>query len=223
MAVLKSITMLLAGCTMATVLQAQPIFSLSSDFNLQRSLKKDQDYWAVGQAVTLQYNFSAKDGATVALSYFSNGRFTDPLVAVAKDPLTLPAVIPYENFAKMRFKHFSLGWKHYLVGSATMERGPGIYTHAGLGVLLGLVQNTHSVTLDTATYMVPVLAGKENFKRLTLDLGLGMEYPLGADLYLYGELKTILPLTDYPSPYILDNKYTPYTAMAAIGFRLLFN
>ncbi|RYY55285.1 MAG: hypothetical protein EOO09_11080 [Chitinophagaceae bacterium] len=204
--------------------RAQAIFSMASDFNLQRSVKTGQEYWAVGQIVSVQFNFTPKDAAYAWVGYFGYGRIrNEGLLAEVKEPSTIPFVIRYDNRTKMRYKHVSLGWKHYFTGSATSERQPGIYSLAGLGILLGQVVNTHSTPIDTALYNMPVLAGTAHFKRLTLDLGLGFELPIGGDLYLYSELKTILPLTDYPSPYILDNKYTPYTAMAALGFRIMFN
>lgn len=47
--------------------------------------------------------------------------------------------------------------------------------------MLGTVTNVHSVAIDTALYTLPVLSGKANFKRLTFDLGLGAEFPVGGD------------------------------------------
>ncbi|RYY62304.1 MAG: hypothetical protein EOO05_03275 [Chitinophagaceae bacterium] len=220
----KLFSLSLCCLVIAGTVKGQTLFSLSSDVNLQRSVKKGQEYWAVGQTVTLHYNFTPQDAAYAWVAYFSNGKFTNRnLLAEVKEPGTIPVAIRYDNTAKMRFKHISLGWKHYFTGSAVSERKPGIYSLAGLGILLGLVSNSQSVVIDSAMYQMPVVPGSQNFKRLSIDLGLGAEVPLGADLYLYGELKAILPITDYPSRYILDNKYTPYTAMAALGFRILFN
>ena len=212
--------------SLATTAQAraQTRVSMSSDFNLQRSLKKGQKYWAVGQTVTVQFNATPVDAAYAWVAYFSNGRFGNALIADAKSPVTTPSTIPYESATKMRYKHISLGWKHYYIGTAVADsRKFGLYSMTGLGLMLGLVQNAQSVVLDTMQYHLPVLPGKENFKRLTLDLGIGGEVAMGADLYFYAELKAVLPLTDAPNRYILDNKYTPYTAMAALGFRILFN
>ncbi len=78
----------------------------------------------------------------------------------------------------MRMKHFSAGWRKYLKGTAAAENGWNIYAYAGLGIFMGRVENSHSVAIDTADYNVPVLSGTANFKRLTLDLGLGWELPL---------------------------------------------
>jgi len=220
----KTLCFLILLLPVAAVVNGQTLFSLSSDFNLQRSLKKGQEYWAVGQTVTLHYNFTPQDAAYVWVAYFSNGKFRNKgLLAEVREPGTIPVAIRYDNHAEMRFKHISMGWKHYFTGSAVSEKAVGVYSLAGLGILLGLVSNSPSVKIDTALYRLPVLTGSKNFKRLTIDLGLGTEVPLGADLYVYGEIKAILPITDYPSPYIVDNRYTPYTAMAAVGFRILFN
>ncbi len=197
--------------------------SIASDINLQRSLKQGQEYWAVGQVVRFDFNFTAKDAAYAWFAYFSNGKFNQSLVAEANSPVTVPEEVPFDSRTKMRFKHLSLGWKHYYVGGTGGESGQfGLYSLGGLGLMLGLVQNAQTVAFDTIQYHLPVLPGMQNFKRLTLDLGVGTEVGLGADLYLYGELKTILPLTDAPNRYILDNKYTPYTAMVSVGFRILF-
>ena len=198
-------------------------FSIATDFNLQRSFKKGTQYWAVGQILSAQLHFSSKDAGYAWLGYFSNGRFSNQVLATPKIPISSLPGLPYTSNTRMRFKHVSLGWKHYLLGDAMTERRPGAYTLAGLGILLGLVQNDHAEAIDTNSYYLPVLPGRQNFKRMTLDLGIGGEYYLGADLYIFGEAKAIIPMTDAPNRYLLDNKYTPYTGSLSVGFRILFN
>ena len=87
---------------------------------------------------------------------------------------------------------------------------------------MGRIENTHSVTIDTSLYDLPVWRGKANFKRLTLDPGFGFEHYLGGDISIYAEARTWIPTTDYPSKYILKNKDAPWTAMISLGLRVFF-
>jgi hypothetical protein len=66
------------------------------------------------------------------------------------------------------------------------------------------------------------LSGKANYKRLTFDIGAGVEFPLGGDFYIYSEGKVFIPTTDYPSKYLFINDRAPYTGMLSVGLRLLF-
>jgi hypothetical protein len=122
----------------------------------------------------------------------------------------------------MRIRHFSLGWKKYLKGNAEIEKGWSLYSYAGLGIMFGSVTNTHSESIDTALYSVPVLGGSAGFKRLTLDLGLGWEQPLAGDFYIYAEGRALLPTTDYPSPYLFVNNKAPLVGALAAGLRIYF-
>lgn len=201
---------------------SQPRFSIATDLGLQRSFKKEQQYWAVGQTVQVQYNINPKSGFYTWISYYSVGKFRNHLTATAKSTTTTPQLVNYDNDAQMRFKHFSLGWRRYLKGSCIAEEKWSLYGYAGLGILLGRVFNIHSVSLDTSIYFVPVRAGKANFKRLTADLGLGWEMPVGADVYLYAEGRVWIPTTDYPSKYLFVNDNAPFVGMVNFGLRILF-
>lgn len=200
----------------------QPRFSIATDLSLQRSFKKEQQYWAIGQTVHGHFHFTPTDGIYIWISYYTNGKFRNSVIATAKSTLTLPQQKSYTNSALMRFKHFSTGWKKYLKGSFDAEEGWNLYGYAGFGLLLGLVENTHSVVLDTALYNVPVISGKANFKRLTLDLGLGCEVPVSGDVYLYAEGRAWVPTSDYPSKYIFVNNNAPLVGMLNAGIRILF-
>lgn len=202
---------------------AQPIrFSIATDLGLQRSFKKEQQYWAGGHTIQAQFHFSPKDGAYAWVSYHTNGKFNNNVTATAKSIATVPQQINYTNNAVMRFKHISIGWKRWLKGTFNAEAGWNIYGYAGFGVLLGRVDNSHSVSIDTVVYNVPVRSGKANFKRLTLDLGLGWEAPLGADVFIYAEGRAWVPTTDYPSKYIFVNDNAPLVGMFNVGIRILF-
>ena len=89
-------------------------------------------------------------------------------------------------------------------------------------MLLGRVINTHSPAIDTSLYDLSVKSGKANFKRLTLDLGLGWEADLGGNIYFYNEARVWVPTTDYPSKYIFINKDAPLVASLNFGIRILF-
>lgn len=123
----------------------------------------------------------------------------------------------------MRFKQISIGWKRYLKGTYDSEEGWNLYGIAGFGLLLGRIQNTQSVTTDTSLYNVPVTGGKDNFKRLTADLGLGWEVHLGGGIYFYTEGKVWIPTTDYPSNYIFINEKAPLVISLNAGIRILFD
>jgi hypothetical protein len=207
-------------CLSATAYNQQ--FSMATDIDLQRSFKKEQRYWAVGQALQAHFHLTSKDGIYVWVSYYSNGKFNNKLQAIAKSALTVPAQINYTNAALMKFKHISTGWKKYLKGAANAEDKWNLYAYAGFGLLLGRIENKHSVIVDTAKYQVPVFAGKANFKRLTFDLGLGWEIPMTGDIYFYIEGRTWLPTTDYPSKYIFVNENAPLAGMLSAGFRVFF-
>lgn len=198
-------------------------FSLSTDLALQHSFKKEQRYWSVGQTVQANFAFTAKDGISAFLSYYSNGKFNNNLDAVAKSFSTSPQQIHFVNKALMRYKHITVGWKHYLKGNFENEESWSMYGFAGLGLTMGRIENSHSVNIDTADYSVPVYKGKANFKRLTFDLCLGWERMLGGGIYFYNEARMEIPTTDYPSSYLFVNKNAPLMGTLNFGIRITFN
>lgn len=200
----------------------QPRFSAAVDASLQRSFKKEQQYWAFGNTLQAQFSFAPKDAAYIWVSYYSNGKFTNKLTATAKAPATVPQQINFDNHAQMRFKQVSLGWKKYLKGRFDADEKWNLYSTLGFGLVLGWVNNTQAPSIDTSLYNNIVQAGKANFKRLTIDAGLGVEFPLGADIFLYSEGRMWIPTTDYPSKYIFVNKDAPLIGMFNLGMRVLF-
>jgi len=197
-------------------------FSFATNLDLQRSIKKDQRFWTIGQTINAIFNITPKEGVYVSFSYYTNGNFKNNLTATAKSTLTSPQEINYVNSSQIRFKQFSIGWRKYLVGACDIEKGWNLYASAGLGLLPGRVSNVHSTSIDTVFYNVPVLSGVANFKRLTADLAVGYEKPIGAYFFLYAEGKAWIPASDYPSKYIFVNDNAPLTAMFAVGLRILF-
>ncbi len=200
----------------------QTRFSLATDLSILRSFKKEQQFWSVGQTVKFHFHFTPRDGAYAWLSYYSRGKFTNRLVADAKDPVTLPQQVNFDNKAEMSFKHISFGWQHYFKGSSDSESGMNVYGYAGFGLMFGRATNVHSANIDTATYYLPVLNGEAGFKRLTLDLGIGVEAPVGGDVFAYFEGRAHVPTTDYPSQYLFINRNAPFVAAANVGIRILF-
>ncbi len=217
------ISLLFAFSFSSTVHSQQTQFSLATDLGLQRSFKKEQRYWAVGQTLHAHFHFTSREGAYCWISYYSIGNFSNDLAATAKLPATSPQQVNYVNRAQMRFKHISVGWKHYLKGFYNNEDNWNLYGYAGFGLILGRVENSHSITIDTALYNVPVRRGKANFKRLTLDLGLGWEVNMGGTIYFYNEGRVWVPTTDYPSKYIFVNRDAPLVASISFGIRVLFD
>lgn len=207
-----------------TIVKAQQArFSLSTDFSVLRSLKKQQHFWTVGQTVSGHFHFSGKNEAYLWFTYYNNGKFNNNLTAEAKLPATTPQQIGYTNGASMDFRHLSIGWKHYIIGASNSEDHWNLYGSAGFGLMMGRISNTLSTIIDTSQYTVPVTPGNGHFKRLTLDLCLGYEVPVGGDIFVYLEGRTLIPTTDYPSSYLSVNKDAPLTVAVNIGFRILFD
>jgi hypothetical protein len=200
----------------------KPHFSLATDVSILRSFKKDQRYWSIGQTVRFDFHFTPKDQAYAWISYYSDGKFSNALAASAKSQTTVPQQINYKNKAELRFKHISLGWKRYLKGTYNSEKEWNLYGYAGFGLMMGRILNTHSVAIDSGVYYIPVRSGQAEFKRLTWDLGLGVEFPAGGDIYIYFEGRALVPASDYPSQYLLINNKAPFTGAANLGLRILF-
>jgi hypothetical protein len=201
---------------------SQTTFSLASDFTVLRSFKKQQQFFAVGQTIAGHFHITPKEGVYVWLAYCTNGKFNNDINATAKSALTVPQEITYNNRSTLKFQHISVGWKHYLKGSSNAESKWNLYGYAGFGLMFAQVVNTQSPGVDSSDYTLPVFPGKANFKRLTFDLGLGYEMPLGGDVFLYAEGKTLIPTTDYPSDHLFINNNAPFTASVNLGLRILF-
>ena len=197
--------------------------SVTTDASILRSVKEEQRYWAFGQTVAVHFHFTPKDGAYAWICYYTQGRFSNNVTADAKSSATVPQQISYVNNSALRMRHISLGWKRYLKGTFDSEKTWNLYAYAGFGLMIGRVVNTHSSTIDSSLYAIPVQSGTGNFKRLTFDVGLGAEFPLSASIYFYFETRALLPTTDYPSPYLLVNENAPLTVAANIGLRILFD
>jgi len=202
----------------------QTRISFATGVSVQRSFKKEQRFWTFGQDVVMNWHFTHSDGAYASVCYYSNGNFKNLLSASAKASTTFPQEIFFTNKAQVRLEQISLGWRHYFWGTNDTEGNWNLYGIAGFGLIFGKATNIYSVIVDTSLYNAPQqpVNGSGRFKRLTLDLGLGCEIPLGADLYFYSEAKTWIPTTDYPSRYLFVNNNAPFTGMISAGLRILF-
>lgn len=213
----------LALLLLSTASAQPPRLSLASNGVLLRSFKPDQQYWSFGQTVQFIFHTSPTDGPYAWIAYFSDGKFINRLQAQAMQSSTTPQTVNFDNSAHLRFKHISLGWRKYLKGRYDADKSWNLCAMAGFGLLLGRIENTQSTHIDPLLYSVPVQAGKANFKRLTLDLGLSPEFPVGADVCLYLDGRIHIPTTDYPSPYLFVNRKAPLTAGLGLGVRILIN
>jgi len=198
-------------------------FSISTDASLLRNLNRRQKFWAFGQTVHLNFPLSEKDAVYAWISYYTPGKFKNNFVAVAKDPLFSPQQVSYTAYSALRYRQLSIGWKHYFTGAYNEELDWSIYGLAGFGMLIGKATNTYDRPVDTASYQVQSPAeGSGNFKRLTFDVGLGVDFPVSTGVFLYTELRTWIPTTRYPSTYLYkDNYHIPALAIVNLGIRLL--
>jgi hypothetical protein len=201
---------------------AQVGFSFATDISLFHNFSPDQQFWAVGETVQSNIHFSKKQSAYAWISYYTPAKYSNDFTASAKSATTTPSTIPFTATAQWKTGHVSVGWKHYFKGSYDAETGYNIYSIAGFGLMFTKVENTFSAPVDTSLYSAPTLAGTDKIYRLSLDLGLGLEYPISGNFYLYGDLRTWLPTSDYPSPYLHNNKNVPLPAIVSLGLRIPF-
>ena len=205
-----------------SVLSAQAGFSTASDFGLQFNLRKTQQFTAVGFSLQTIFHVNQKNAGYVCFGLYSNGKYSNKLSATAKQPGTIPQQVIYNDTSKMQLKEFSIGWRWYLKGKADNPKSWNLYSCAGLGLMFGRIENYAKTVPDTSIYQLPILHGRGSFKRLTVDLALGGEIPLGGDVYFYTDLRTWIPTSSYPSKYLLVNNDAPWILLVCSGIRIYF-
>jgi hypothetical protein len=210
---------LLLGCIYG---HAQIRISVAPDLSMMRNFSPKQKFWSLGQTVQFNFHFNAKQSAYAWLTYYTPGKFKNNFNAIAKSPTTNPSVIPFKASARWRNNELSVGWKHYFKGSYDAEAGYNIYSTAGFGLMFTKVENIFTPAIDTSLYTTPTLPGNSEFYRLTIDLGIGVEFPIGGNFFLYSDVRTWIPTSDYPSPYLHNNKNVPLPFMISGGMRILF-
>ena len=201
---------------------SQVPLSFSSDLNVLHNFKKQQRYWAIGAHLQFCFHVTPKDGIYSWFGFYTNGKFTNHLVATAKSTATIPQQVNYTDTTQMHFQHISFGWKKYLKGLPLAEKGWNLYSSAGFGLMLGKLNNYSNRRPDSLIYGLPIRGGEARFKRLTLDLALGVEFPFASDMYLYSDTRLFIPTTDYPSKYIFVNEKAPMVGSIGVGIRILF-
>ena len=199
------------------------MFSLASDISFLRNLSPGQKFFALGQTIKGNFHFTQKDAAYAWLSYYSKGKLNFKGTAKSKSLLTNPQQIPYSVRSTIKYNQYSVGWKRYLKGSFDIEKDWALYGYAGFGLLFGKAENVFDPGIDTIEYNIDTpFPGIGKFTKLTFDIGLGAEYPVITDLYVYSEIRTWIAASDYPSGYLRNNKNFPSVIALNIGARILF-
>jgi hypothetical protein len=125
----------------------------------------------------------------------------------------------------MKLRQFSIGIKKYFIGSYETLEKFNLYASGGFGLIFGSASNTFSNYIDTALYTIQnnVVHGSGDFKRLTLDLAGGIEFPVSYEIFVYSEIRMHIPTTNYPNSYLLKNSNAPLLGGINLGIRILFN
>src|SRR5439155_21618037 len=115
-------------------------------------------------------------------------------------------------------------WKHFFQGNYEDDENYHIYSLVGFGIMPIRAENLLASTPDTSRYTLlrTQLRGRGHFTRLTLDFGGGVEYPLGANIFVYAEGMTWLSAPADPSPYMHSTKKFPLPVIVSLGMRILF-
>lgn len=226
---LKKLFLLFTIIGLGTAVRGQNAFSLATDLSLLRNMNRDQEFSVLGQSIRTYLHLKPRESVYASIAYYTKGTFSNSITALAYDTATRPQQLNYTARSSIRYTNLSFGWVHYFKGAYNLEAYEGkdtwnLYGSAGFGLLLGTAENSHSPAVDTALYRKPSLSqeGTGEFKRLTLDLALGAEVQIGAGFYLYGEARTWLRASSYPSPYLF-NKKAPNVGILSGGLRLLID
>jgi len=214
---------LLLALSIACFCQAQKGFSLATDLSLLQNVQPKQRFFTIGQTLKVNLHLGQKDAVYVWLSYYGKGNFRFRESALANSPFASPQRIDFSVRSTLRYNQFSVGWKRYFKGDFEEEKGLNIYGYAGFGLLRGRVENRYSQPIDSSRYSTGApLEGRGRFARLTVDGGLGAERSVAPYIFVYSELRTWLPASDYPSKYLRRNDNMPSVIALNIGARLLF-
>lgn len=202
---------------------SQEAVSFGTDIGLLRNFGKDQKFWTVGQSIVGTFHFTPRHSAYTWFKYYIPGKFSNDFTATARDAATSPQQVNYTVKANWAFREFSIGYKGYLAGSYDNEIGFNVYALAGLGLMFAKAENISD--LDTVLYapLQKPLLGANKFTRLTLDLGIGGEIPIGGNIYIYSDLRTWVNTSSYPSDVFHNDEEPTLPIMLHLGIRLLFN
>lgn len=198
---------------------------MASDVSILHNFDGKQKFTVIGQTVLPQWHLDKKTTLYAWFTYHSNGKYKSNLLATAKSSATQPQTISFTNKSQMRLRQFSLGVKKYFIGAYDTEEKFNLYGGGGFGLIIGTVSNDFSTFIDTSLYTLQnnVVNGSGDFKRLTLDILGGIEFPVSLDFYVYTEMRMHIPTTNYPNNYLLKNSNAPFLAGINIGIRILLN
>lgn len=213
----------LLAIIISNVIAAQVKFSISTDVSLLRNFSPQQKFSAIGQTVQTTFHFTQKENLYAWINYYTEGKFKNNFTASAKSVFTTPQQLNYTATGRLTYRQISIGWKHYFKGSYNADNDVNIYGLAGFGFLFAKISNSHSTTIDSRLYNVPTSEGAGSFKRLSFDIGLGAELPLGGNFYAYADGRTWLPASSNASPYLHNQRNVPLPFMLCAGLRLLFD
>jgi hypothetical protein len=221
----RILIIILTGIICQPAVFAQMQFSLASDASVLRNLSPHQKFWSFGQTIQGMMHVTPKETGYLWVDYYSPGKFSNGFTATAKSSSVSPQQINYVVHGTWRPRQISIGWRHYYKGAFNNENGLNIYSIAGFGLLVSKVENIYNVPVDTSNYNRPSMPveGNGSFRRLTFDVGLGAEYAVGFDIYLYSDVRTWISASDAaPSPYFHDASKVPMPVIFNFGVRLLF-
>lgn len=206
-------------------LQAQVKFSLATDISYLHNFDGKQKFSVVGQTVIPQWHFDQKTTAYAWFSYHANGKYKSTLMATAKSSSTQPQNFSFTNNSEMKLRQLSLGLKKYFIGSYDKLENFSFYGGAGFGLIIGTASNNFSRIVDTSLYNIQnnVVNGSGDFKRLTLDVLAGFDFPVSYEVFIYSEVRMHIPTTNYPNSYLLKNSNAPLLGGINLGLRILFN
>ena len=200
-------------------------FSVASNASLIRNFSPQQQFWAFGQTVQGDLHFSGKEAMYVLVNYYSPGKFKNTFVAKALSAGTVPDHEDIIVRGTWRLRQVSVGWVHYFKGSCDEEDKWNLYGLAGFGLMSAGVENNYNQEVDSnySKSGIPK-EGLGRWRSLTFDLGLGVEYPLSAGIYIFGDLRTWIPNSDNnPSPFLHNIKNAPMPLMINGGVRIFFD
>ena len=177
------------------------------------------------QSVIPQWHVDKRTTLYAWFTYHASGKYNSTLLATAKTPATQPQTISFANHSEMRLRQFSLGVKKYFIGSFDQLEGFNLYGAGGFGLIIGTASNNFSINIDTSLYNIQnnIVNGSGDFKRLSIDLVGGVEFPVAFEIFVYSEIRMHIPTTDYPNDYLLKNSNAPFLGGINLGIRVLFN
>ena len=215
-------SLLAIGLLISFSVSAQVDFSLATGLSGLHNFSPQQRFWGFGQTIQANFHFSPNDGAYASLDFYTEGKYKNSFTAIAKSSLTQPEQFTYTATGRINYRQFSVGLRHYFLGTYNSDKDYNLYGTAGFGLLFSKLSNTNSPSVDTALYVAQVAEGDGHLQKLTFDLGFGGEVPVATNFFLFVDGRTWLPASSSTSPYLHNQKNVPLTFMLSAGIRVLF-